>query len=258
MKKTSLVLSLFLTGCLNGNGSSTAAKIDFAYAKPNRIGMYDPRATPAGTFYRWNIETNRLTPLGEVELSPGTQSAPRNVTGDRLAGFGVEGLALGETKIVEAKIGGQFKTAVKDSVRQQYFNSKTALRDFVKAQKANGATADDILDLFQPKDRRYRTVIFVSEDRSGSADFRAGARESDGSNVASFEINLPGQELLNVYADAFSNANCGRAVQDSGERPVCFTEVIVYDPFIRDNGNLDWRIDDSYGQSELSSALREL
>lgn len=256
MKKLLLLVPIFLAAC--GGGGALSSKVDFSYAKPNTLGMYDPRATPAGTFYSWNTETNRLTPIGEVSLTAGTPSAPRRVTGDRLAGFGVEGLPINDLKLVEFKIGGQFKTEVNDSVRQQFFNSKTALRDYTLARKSGGASAEDILDLFRPKDPRYRTVIFVAEDRSEAATFRAGANEADGSTVAKFKIELPGQELLTVTADALSTASCGKPTGGSGDRPVCFTEVIVYDPYIQDNGNLDWRIDDSYSQTGLSMALRNL
>ncbi|MEO9779008.1 MAG: hypothetical protein ABJH07_08395 [Sedimentitalea sp.] len=258
MKKFILTAPVILAGCFGVGEPTSTAEVDFSYAKPNRLGMYDPRATPAGTFYMWNTETNRLTPIGEVKLTEGTSSQPRNVNGDRLAGFGVEGLPIADLKILEATIGGEFKTEVKNSVRQQFFNSKTALRDYTRAKKANGATTEDILELFQPKDKRYRTVIFVSEDRSESAKFRVGARETDGATVAKFKIKLPGQDILTVTADAVSSASCEKPTGSSGDRPVCFTEVIVYDPYVQDNGNLSWRIDDSYSQTALSMALRNL
>ena len=258
MRLPILFAALALAGCFDNGASTYGAKVDFAYAKPNNLGMYDPRATPAGTFYRWNVETNRLTPLGELTLQPGTPSAPRNVKGDRMAGFGVDGLSLGDTKLVETRIGGQFKTDVTDSVRQQYYQSKTALRDYVRARKTEGATAEDMLDLFQPKDPRYRTVVFVAEDRTGNTTFRVGGLEANEGSVATFKIELANQEIVTVSADALSTANCGRADENGGARPVCFTEVIVYDPVIRENGNLDWTIDDAFGQAELSEALRAL
>ncbi|GFE52577.1 hypothetical protein So717_43300 [Roseobacter cerasinus] len=258
MKRFIFVAPIILAGCLGGGESTSTGAVDFSYAKPNRLGMYDPRATPAGTFYSWNTETNRLTPIGEVSLTAGTSSQPRNVKGDKLAGFGVEGLPIADLKVLEATIGGEFKTEVKNSIRQQFFNSKTALRDYTRAKKADGATTEDILDLFQPKDEKYRTVIFVAEDRSESATFRVGALETEGTTAAKFKIQLPGQEILTVTADAVSSAGCEKPTGSSGDRPVCFTEVIVYDPYIQENGNLDWRVDDSYSQTALSMALRKL
>lgn len=222
MKKLILLVALAASGCGQTERPASEARIDFTYAKPNRVGMYDPRATPAGTFYLWNTENNRLTPLGEVELSPGSPSQPRTVVSDRLAGFGVEGLPLGDVKLVEAKLGGQFKTDVSDSVRQQFFDSKTALRDYVLKRKENGASTEDILDLFRPNQNNYRTVIFVTEERSGSASFRVGSANEQ-VDALTFSLQLPGQEILKVTADAQSSANCGRPSVSTGSRPVCFT-----------------------------------
>jgi hypothetical protein len=218
--------------------------------------MYDPKATPAGTFYSWNTKTNRLTLNGEVKLTEGTPTAPRKVYGNRLAGFGVEGLPIADAKLVAAKIGGQFKTEVSDSIHQNFHNSKTALRDYVIARKNSGETTEDLLDTFRPKDQDYRTVVFISEERSGSAQFRVGGQETKGASIAQFKVELPGLEVVNVTVDALSTADCGKPENGSDVRPVCFTDVIVYDPFVKENGNLDWRIDDSYSQDALSDALR--
>lgn len=247
-----LVLPLILMGC-----ETNTKSLDFAYAKPNNLGMFDPQATPAGTFYSWNTETNRLAQLGELKLLPGTPSAPRSVLRNRVAGLGVDGLPLNDVKIVEAKIGGQIKTDVKDTVRQKYFNTKTALSAFVKAQKTqNGASEADILDTFRPKDQRYRVVVFNLEERSGEVNFRFGAREENGSSVANFKVQLGSQEVVAIKVDALSEESCGRPTGAQSARPICFSDVIVYDPFIQENGLIGWRRDDNYNQSDLSAALR--
>nr|WP_274861186.1 hypothetical protein [Phaeobacter sp. PT47_59] len=258
-----IVRSMLAFGCVfvlancHHNGLNTA-RVDYSYAKPSRTGMLDPRATPAGTFYLWNVSANRLTPLGQVALTPGTASAPRDIEARNMAGFGVSGLPINDVKIVEASIGGHIRTTVSNSVRQGYYNSKSALSKFVLQQKTElGSTEADILDLFRPKDPNYRVVIFIAEERSGKVEVYAGGTSEDTGGIAKFEVKLGDNEIVTVSADAYSKAGCSSS-EGSEARPVCFTEAIVYDPYIQENGKMGWRIDDGFSQSELSEALRSL
>ena len=258
-----IIRSILVCGCLSvlancHHTDLSAAKVDYSYAKPSRTGMLDPRATPAGTFYRWNVSTNRLTPLGQVALTPGTASAPRNIESQKMAGFGVSGLPINDVKIVEASIGGRIRTSVSNSVRQGYYNTRSALSQYVRQQKSEfGATAADISDLFRPKDPSYRVVLFVAEERSGRVEVYAGGASEDTGGIAKFEVKLGSNEIVTVSADAYSKAGCSSS-EGSEVRPVCFTEAIVYDPYIQENGNIGWRIDDGFSQLKLSDALRNL
>lgn len=257
MKKLLIVFPILLIACGQPEDLKTG-KVNFAYSRPSSLGLYDPKATPAGTFYRWNMETNRLTLLDEAVLSPKTKTAPRTLTSSRLSAFGVEGLPLSSVTLVEAQIGGEFKTEVKDSVRQNFSGSRTALTNYVKGEKQSGQSTEDILNTFKPRDQRFRVVIFVSEESSSSTTFRVGSLEGQDNSVANFEVNLPGQQVVKVTADAKSEASCEKPNGGQGDRPVCFTDVIVYDPVVRPNGNIDWEIDDGYDRSALSDALRKL
>jgi hypothetical protein len=256
MKSNAFILaitySLFLAAC-------DPYPVNFAYSKPNNLGLFDPRSTAAGTMYAWNTETNRLIAVGEVALTPGTATDPRTLSGESLSGFGVEGLPIGDTKLVETKIANQFKTVVNDSVRQPYFGVKSALRSFVVARKEAGSDEDDIEDIFRARDERYRTVIVTAEESSGSVSIRAGDPEGTGSQTAKFKVQLASQEVVTVSVNSLSAAKCGGGSTDaSPERATCFVEYSVYNPFYKQNGNLDWRRDDDFDQSKLSEALRNL
>lgn len=233
--------------------------VNFAYSKPNSLGLFDPRATAAGTVFAWNTETNRLIAVGEVALTPGTPSAPRTLSGESLSGFGVDGLPIGDVTFVETKITNKFKTKVTDSVRQPYFGVRSGLKSFVVAQKQAGLDEDDIEDIFRARDAKYRTVIVTAEETSGSVSIRAGDPEGTGSQTAKFKIKLASQEVVTVSVNSVSAAKCGGgATEDAPERATCFVEFSVYDPFYKQNGNLDWMRDDDFDQSKLSEALRAL
>lgn len=254
---------LLLAGCDDVTETSTRS-LNFAYSKPANVGMFDPRSLAPGTFFVWNKETNDLFERGQVKLRALDPSAPRTVEGNSLNGFGVNGLSVGDLEIVEASIGGQFKTVLKDSIRQPYDQTITALAGYVTEQKRpvseGGAGLSDrqIRDIFKPNEGGYRTVIVRAVERPGDFSVRAGKQEGSDSSVT-FRVRLPGADIATISASTLSTADCG--VPEGGDqnsRPVCFIEVYVLDPFLTDDGFLDWGQPESFDQILLSEAFRSL
>lgn len=254
MKHLAIIAPFLIAAC---HHTASTHGMEFAYSKASSIGMYDPKSTSAGTFYLWNTATNRLTLIGEVTLTPGTQTQSRTLTSDNLVGFGISGLPIKESSIVEASLGNQVKTTITNSTRQPYFDAKSALSEFVIGRKQAGATTEDIVDSFRPRNPDYRIVMFTTEERPEEASFRVGSPEGAKNGSILFKVRLPSQDLVTVSSDMVSEATCGSADISSGTYPVCFTDVTVYDPYIQENGNIGWRTDDRFSQAALSQALRD-
>lgn len=251
-----------LTGCGPNSGGIEPglAQVNYAYSKAGNVGIYNPRGQSAGTFFVWNTETNRLQEISTVALRLASQSpAPGSVSASRLANIGIEGLPIGDASLVKSSVGAQISAKADNTVRYSYDLTKSALSDYVKQLKAAGETESGITDLFRPNDQRYRVVILQVETRAGKVEFQAkGAGEN--SAAAVFEVALPGKDIVKVRADLSNTASCGAVVGAAAEdRPICFSEWIVYDPLIRpEDGVLDWRRDDAYDQDRLSDAFRAL
>lgn len=244
-------IALVLSGCIKPVAMPNP--LNFAYSKPSSVGMYDPRATPAGTVLGWDLSSNSLTTIGEIELVPGTATASRTVTANGIAGLGVNGLEFDQVKLISTSVGRNFDATLTNSSRQNYYYPVAGLRDFViERAVSQGMTPEDFNEMFRPKDDNFRVVVFVAEERPASA--TVSMKGADGSDsIASLTVTPPSAGAITVSVDLASSVSC-TSIED-GERTVCFTDVEVFDPYIRENGNMSWR-PVSYDQELLSDALR--
>ncbi|MGI3212786.1 hypothetical protein ACROSR_16940 [Roseovarius tibetensis] len=226
--------------------------------------MFDPRSLAPGTFFVWNKETNDLFERGQVRLRALDPSTPRTVVGNSLNSFGVNGLSVGDLEIVETKINGEFKTVLEDSIRQTYDQTITGLAGYVREQKrpvaegGSGLTERQVKDIFKPSESGYRTVVVRAVERPGDFSVRSGKQEGSDSS-ATFRVKLPGADIVTISASTLSTADCG--VPEGGDqnnRPVCFIEVYVLDPFLKEDGNIDWGQPETFDQMRLSEAFRSL
>ncbi len=208
----------------------------------------------------WNIEDNTMQHVADLDLRETSRSrSSGTLTSDTIAGVAIEGVPeflWSKRGIIESKIAAQSRFEAIDAVREGFGGEISALSKFVAELVEEGQDADLT---FRPRDQRYRVVVIRSVVRARRTEIRIGGVSKNGeAAVAKISIQTPAGDLASIAVDASDLRTC--QARDGAEiNPVCFFNVVVYDPtYVVDNPRLQWVLTNEFPRDELPDAFRSI
>jgi hypothetical protein len=258
MRKTFLLISaVFLAACVHNQGSTIQA--DFRFSEAGGLGIQNAAGYQPGSVFRWDIQTNQLIYLDDISLNPAAHDIPGFHRSISIAGVEVANLPtalLGERGALSAAVAAQSEFMVEGAYRHSYSAVWTALSRYANSVASDGHNAELI---FRPNDPNSRIVVVNSVYRAQNSLLRVGGADaSDENKVAEVTFPSPIGGVASVRVRAGSSTACG-ATSDTAPQvpPACFFNVMVVDPYLNDQGKIQWDdVVSEYSRERLRRAFR--
>jgi hypothetical protein len=97
---------------------------------------------------------------------------------------------------------------------------------------------------------RLRYVLVTGLVRASKATVAIGGKS--GNEIGKLAITVPGAGEIKIGVDRGSVVDC------SGQSAPCFFEPTVLKPYIAENGNLNFRVDNEASKTLLSAAFQKM
>jgi hypothetical protein len=261
MRQFLFVLAVFcVASVLSGCPDPIRITPVYDYSNAAGLGTYNTGRYGPGSTFIWNIEKNVMQYVADLDLSESSRSETSgSLTSRTVGGVSAEGIPdslTGSESIIEAKIAAASSFRAIDATRESFGGEISALSRYVGEMVDTGQDADLT---FRPRDDRYRVVVIRSVVRARDTEIRVGgaAGDEDG-KLLEIGVNTPAGEVVSVSVDASDTRTC-KASAASATNPVCFFNVVVYDPtYVVGNPRLQWVLSDAFPADELPAAFRSL